>query len=106
MSIFDARAARMWPSFQRDPNMRPYEAIEPKVVPFGDPGAPVNSANAPLAGLSMRMDFSRPDAAPEVALNEAVWKSIRGAGSRMPAPRHTLLDPAGSRANGGQPSGG
>jgi hypothetical protein len=39
------------------------------------------------------MDFSRPDAAPEQLLSEAVWQSVRGAGSRMPKPRHTLLVP-------------
>jgi hypothetical protein len=35
---------------------------------------------------SEEMDFSREDAAPDVTLSEIVWKSIRGADSRMPAP--------------------
>jgi hypothetical protein len=90
MSIFDARANRMWPSFARTPNMRPYDAIQPTVVPFGDPGAPVNSVAAPMAFESSLMNFSAPDAAPEYALNVATWKSVKGASSQMPLPRHTL----------------
>jgi YVTN family beta-propeller protein len=91
MSVFDARAARMWPSFERRPNMRPYDAIQPTIVPFGDPDAPTNGANAPLAQLSAQMNFTKPDAAPANLLSEAVWKSVRGARSAMPAPQHTLL---------------
>ena len=95
LSTFDARAARMWPSFQRTPALRPYDAIAPSVVPFGDPDAPVNAIDAPLAGLSAQMDFSRPDHIPEDLLNEAIWRSVKGAGSAMPAPRHSLLQPPG-----------
>jgi hypothetical protein len=95
MSVYDARAARMWPSFERRPNMRPYEAIQPKVVPFGAPGAPINGATAPLALVSAQMNFSEPDRAPEDLLSEATWKSIRGARSEMPEPRHILLMPPG-----------
>jgi hypothetical protein len=40
MSTYDARATGMWPSFKRTPNLKPYEAITPSVVPFGAPGAP------------------------------------------------------------------
>jgi len=35
---------------------------------------------------SNSMDFSREDAAPEAALNQVVWSSVRGAGSPMPSP--------------------
>jgi hypothetical protein len=91
MSIYDQRATRMWAAFASRPNTRPYDAITPTVVPFGAPGYPVNSASAPFARASQQMDWSRPDAIDEATLNVAVWKSIRGRGSRMPAPRHTLL---------------
>src|SRR5262245_3600456 len=93
MSSFDARAIRMWPSFRTTPNLRPYDAITPSVVPFGEPGAPVNGADAPLAEASARMDFSQPDRIPEHTLDAAVWKSVRGAASTMPTPRHALLMP-------------
>jgi len=32
------------------------------------------------------MDFSAPDLAPELELNEILWKSVRGAHSPMPPP--------------------
>jgi Phosphoesterase family len=105
MSTYDARAARMWPSFRRTPNTRPYDAITPEVVPFGAPGAPTNGIDAPLAAISAAMDFSRPDATSEEALNIAVWKSVRDADSTMPAPRHTLLAPVEqARSTGGAAS--
>jgi hypothetical protein len=87
----------MWPSFHETPNLTPYDAIQPTVVPFGDPGYPVNSIAAPLAGVSLQMDFSRPDSAPEGLLNQAVWKSIKGAASPMPAPQNRLFVPGGRR---------
>jgi len=93
MSAYDARAVRMWPSFRRRRDLTPYDAIYPSVVPFGDPGAPRNGPDSPLAGMSARIDFGRPDDIPEDALNIAIWKSVKGASSRMPAPRHTLLMP-------------
>jgi hypothetical protein len=93
MSIYDDRAARMWPSFQMKPNLDPYDAIRPSVVPFGDPGAPINGANAPLAAASQGMNFAKPDAAPEDLLSLATWRSIKGANSTMPAPRHSLVVP-------------
>jgi hypothetical protein len=98
MSIFDQRATRMWASFRRHPNPRPYSAIAPAVIPYDDPGYPTNPPDAPLAAESAAQDFSYPDAPDEHLLNTAIWKSIRGASSRMPAPRHALgevADPDG-----------
>ncbi|MDX6520474.1 MAG: hypothetical protein QOF08_1079 [Gaiellales bacterium] len=85
MSIYDQRAIRMWPSFGTA-NLLPYDAIMPSVIPYGDPGYPTNPANAPLAALSAQQDFSVPDGPDEHILNQAIWQSIRGAGSQMPAP--------------------
>jgi phospholipase C len=85
MSIYDQRAIRMWPAFGTA-NLQPYDAIMPSVIPYGDPGYPTNSANAPLAALSAQQDFSVPDGPDEHILNRAIWQSIRGAGSPMPAP--------------------
>jgi YVTN family beta-propeller protein len=91
MSIVDARASRMWALFGNRPDLRPYDAREPEVVPFGDPGAPVNPRSAPMAAQSARWNFAKEDATPEVALNEAIWKSVRGRHARMPAPRHDRI---------------
>jgi hypothetical protein len=91
MTVTDARAARMWRSFSSAPNATPYNAIQPAVVPFGDPGFPVNGASAPLAAAAATWNLKDADAAPEIALNEAIWKSIKGRHSRMPKPRHRLI---------------
>jgi hypothetical protein len=97
MSITDARASRMWGAFVNQPTLTPYEAITPSVVPFGAPGAPTNPATAPMARASASWDLEGADAAPELALNRAIWKSIRGRRSTMPDPRHEVI--IGSRPN-------
>jgi hypothetical protein len=97
MSVTDARAARMWGGFRAKPDLTPYTARQPTVVPFGDPGAPTNPATAALAKASAHWDFKHADAAPEIALNRAIWKSVKGNRSRMPKPRHTRI--VGSRPN-------
>jgi hypothetical protein len=91
MSVFDARANRMWPSFTKKPNLQPYDAIQPTITPFGDPGAPTNSLVSPLALMSSQMNFQAPDLAPEDLLSLAVWQSVKGTDVPMPAPRHTLV---------------
>jgi hypothetical protein len=97
MSIVDARVARMWKGWRAKPDLRPYTALAPSVVPFGEPGAPLNGAAAPMARAARTWDFSREDATPEIGLNEAIWKSVRGRGARMPAPRHDRI--VGTRPN-------
>jgi hypothetical protein len=36
------------------------------------------------------MDFSKEDHAPSELLNQAIWKSVKGADSHMPAPQHAV----------------
>jgi YVTN family beta-propeller protein len=91
MTIADQRATRLWRAFSRRPNLTPYFALQPQVVPFGQPGAPVNGPGAPLAAASARWNFEAVDDTPELELNQAIWKSVKGRGSRMPAPRHDLI---------------
>jgi YVTN family beta-propeller protein len=79
MSQFDAAATPMSTAFTSTPNLRPYTALMPQVSLVA-----TNGPNAPLAGVSAGMDFSRPDAQPAMLANEAVWKSVRGANSPMP----------------------
>jgi YVTN family beta-propeller protein len=88
MTITDQRATRMWKGFSSRPNLRPYDALTPKVTPFGDKGAPTNARGAPLAKASASWNFGVEDATPEIALNQAIWKSVRGRRAEMPAPRH------------------
>jgi hypothetical protein len=97
MSITDQRVSRMWKLFGDRPDLTPYDASRPSVIPFGEAGAPVNGAAAPMAAASATWDFSRQDATPEIALNEAIWKSVKGRGHEMPRPRHEHI--IGSRPN-------
>ena len=43
----------------------------------------------PDAKASQKMDFDDVDRNPAFALNEIIWKSVKGADSRMPLPVHS-----------------
>jgi hypothetical protein len=44
------------------------------------------------------MDFSAPDRAPDLLLNEVIWKSVKGTQAVMPPPRRAaFVKPAGDR---------
>jgi hypothetical protein len=81
MSQFDAAAMPMWAAFADAPDLTPYAARPAQV----DLGA-VSSKLAWGGRESQRMDFSEPDKADDILLNEIVWRSVRGADSPMPAP--------------------
>jgi hypothetical protein len=82
MTQFDAAATPMLDSFTDTPNLQPYSAIVPD-----QPLDELNTAASPMSAQSEAMDFTAEDRAPEQALNEAIWQSVRGSASSMPAPR-------------------
>ena len=96
MGIYDARAPSMWSAFTSKPNFAPYDAVQPAVTPFGGGTFAVNSASAPMARSAAGWNLNEADAAPDVPLNQSIWKSLRGPDSQMPAPRHDAI--AGSGA--------
>jgi hypothetical protein len=81
MSQFDAAARPMWESFQEEPNLARFRALPAQV----DLDA-TNSRLAWGASESSRIDWSEPDKADDIVLNEIVWRSVRGANSPMPRP--------------------
>jgi hypothetical protein len=89
LTQFDAAATPMTASFTGTPNLTPYTALTP-----AQPMDQRNAATAPMAAESARMDFTNVDLAPEQQLNEAIWKSVKGADSPMPAPQHTVTPAA------------
>jgi YVTN family beta-propeller protein len=91
MTVTDSRAAQMWRAFGSVPRLAAYDAIQPDVIPFGDPGYPTNGASAPMARAAANWDLHDADAAPEIALNKSIWKSVKGRHSKMPEPRHDLI---------------
>jgi YVTN family beta-propeller protein len=85
LTQFDAAATPMSASFAGSPDLAPYDAIMPS-----QSLTEVNTAASPLAAVSAKMDFAGADEAPTGELNQAIWQSVKGANSRMPAARHAL----------------
>lgn len=83
MSQYDAAATPMYNALDNVADLTPFDHVEAQ-VDLNE----MNPENAPGAKVSMRMDFSAPDLAPMFALNEVVWKSVRGEDSAMPLPVH------------------
>ncbi|MBS0662524.1 MAG: SMP-30/gluconolactonase/LRE family protein [Verrucomicrobia bacterium] len=81
MSQYDAAAMPMFASFAAKPDLAPFSAVAARVD--------LDAKNQPLAwgsDESLRMDFTAPDRADDIRLNEIVWRSVRGPRSQMPAP--------------------
>jgi YVTN family beta-propeller protein len=81
MSQYDAAATPLYNAFQPTPDARSFTHLEPRVALDER-----NGPNAFGAVASLQMDFSEPDRAPDVELNEIVWRAVKGARSAMPPP--------------------
>ena len=73
-------------AFVAKPDFKPYVA-RPARVPLDEK----NDPQAWGAEASARMNLAEPDRAPDLELNEIVWKSVRGPGSPMPPPVRSSL---------------
>ncbi len=81
MSQYDAAAMPLWVSFTDKPTLTPFTALAAQVD--------LETKNTRLswgARESQKMDFTEPDKADDIKLNEIVWRSVRGEKSPMPAP--------------------
>lgn len=81
MSNLDAAATPMYAAFQSTPVLTPYRN-RPARIDLTER----NAANAWGAAASAGMYLAEADLAPEQALNEIIWKSVKGAASVMPPP--------------------
>ncbi|HEY7216406.1 MAG TPA: alkaline phosphatase family protein, partial [Thermoanaerobaculia bacterium] len=96
MSQYDAAATPMYGAFKSAPDLAPFTRREAR-VPLDEMNAP----NAWGAAASMAMNLDEPDRAPDLELNEIVWKSVRGAASPMPPPVHAgFVRPVGEEEEG------
>ena len=86
MSQFDAAAMPMYGCFTGVPDTTPY-ATRAATWPLDER----NGATAWGAQRSEEFDLSREDAADDLALNEVIWRSVRGATSSMPTPRRAAF---------------
>jgi YVTN family beta-propeller protein len=84
MSQYDAAATPMYNAFTTTPNLAAFTHL-PARVSLADK----NDWSSPGAAASLRMNFSAPDLAPDLELNQIVWQSVRGRDSVMPPPRRT-----------------
>jgi DNA-binding beta-propeller fold protein YncE len=93
MSQYDAAATPVYAAFQGTPNLTPFQRVQP-LVALGEGNPPTAFG----ASASRAMDFSDADRAPEMLLNEIIWRSVKGASSPMPPPRRSVLvRPSGKR---------
>jgi DNA-binding beta-propeller fold protein YncE len=86
MSQYDAAATPLFGAFTGTPNLVAFNRLQPRVALDER-----NLASAFGSALSLAMDFSIEDRAPEVLLNDIIWRSIRGAHSPMPPPRRSIF---------------
>jgi YVTN family beta-propeller protein len=85
LTQFDTFATPMVASFAQEADLDSFSALFPEKA-----GNDTNGVNAPMASASQAQKLDKEDQINERTFNEAIWKSIKGADSRMPAPRHTL----------------
>jgi hypothetical protein len=89
MSQYDAAATPMYGSFQEKPVLTGYTHREARVSLDEK-----NEATAYGAAASMAMNLEQADRAPDLELNEIVWRAVRGPASSMPPPvRAAFLRP-------------
>lgn len=83
MTQYDASATPMYQALMATPDLSGFTHLKPQI----DVNE-VNRVTAWGAKQSLQMDFDDVDRAPMFALNEIIWKSVKGANSPMPLPVH------------------
>jgi len=86
MSQYDAAATPMYKAFTMTRTSTPFSRLEARVSL-----TEMNGPQAFGAEASARMNLAEADLAPELELNEILWKSVRGVQSVMPPPRRTAF---------------
>jgi hypothetical protein len=86
MSQYDAAAVPMSECFTSKPDFRSYK-VKPSNVDLQQRNIAWNKS----AERSQEWNFAREDAAPDLDLNEVIWKSVKGEDSAMPAPRRSAF---------------
>ncbi len=91
LSQHDAAATPMTNAFRDDPDPTPFRH-RPATVPLYE----MTPDGAPMQAECDSWDFTREDATPEIPLNQAIWKSVKGPDSEMPPPVNAaFVTPAG-----------
>jgi YVTN family beta-propeller protein len=91
MSQYDAAAMPLYDCFTSKPDFTPY-TTKPAQVDLEQRNIAVNESSK----RSELFNFAKEDAAPDIDLNEVVWKYVKGEASVMPAPKRSafvILEP-------------
>jgi hypothetical protein len=94
LTQFDTYATPMVASFTDEPNGSPYSALRPAQA-----GNATNTASAPMATASAAQSLDREDRIDMTTFNQAIWKSVKGATSTMPAPQHHRWNAATAKSS-------
>jgi YVTN family beta-propeller protein len=86
MSQYDAAATPLYECFTPKADLSPY-VVKPANVDIEQRNIAVNESSK----RSEQFNFAKEDAAPDLALNEVVWKSVKGEQSVMPSPKRSAF---------------
>lgn len=86
MSQYDAAAIPLFDCFTSKPDFNLYK-LKPSNVDLEERNTALNKS----AARSQLFDLAKEDAAPDLDLNEVVWKFVKGENSEMPAPRRSAF---------------
>ncbi|ETI89438.1 MAG: hypothetical protein Q613_PSC00147G0001, partial [Propionibacterium sp. DORA_15] len=86
LTQFDAFSTPMSGAFTDKPNFKPYTAVRPSYDM-----TKVNGPDAPLAKESGEQSTEKEDTIDEQVFNKAIWKAVKGADSKMPEPKHSVI---------------
>jgi hypothetical protein len=86
MSQYDAAAKPLYECFSNKPDLTPYTA-KPAEVDLEQR----NVADNESSRRSQFFNLAKEDKAPDLDLNEVIWKSVKGENSVMPAPKRSAF---------------
>ena len=81
LSQYDAAATPLYNAFSLTPALAAFKALSPRIDV-----SETNDPRAYGAKESAEMNLAEADRAPDLLLNEIVWRSVRGPNSKMPPP--------------------
>ncbi|WEK21051.1 MAG: bifunctional YncE family protein/alkaline phosphatase family protein [Candidatus Pedobacter colombiensis] len=86
MSQYDAAAVPLFECFTSKPDFTPYVLKQP-LINLDTRNVAVNESSR----RSELFSFAKEDSAPDLDLNEVIWKSVKGEDSIMPAPKRSAF---------------
>jgi hypothetical protein len=79
MTTYDAHALPLYAAFTAKPDLRPFDALAPKIDIKAQ-----NGKTAYHAGLASRLNFTHADAVDDGTMNDLIWHAVRGAQATPP----------------------